>query len=195
MATQTEPRRGKLSDLDPQVRDLGWVSMLADLSSEIVYPLFPMFVTTVLGAPVALLGLIEGIAEATASITKYPFGQAADYRGRHKPFVLGGYGLAAARQAGPRALVRVAGGPRRAYHRPLRQGHAHGAARRPHRGRTQPGQQGLAFGLHRTMDTMGAVLGPLVALALVELARAACAGSSPSPWSRPAQRAGHPAGS
>ena len=74
---------------------LGLVSLFAEVSSEIVYPLFPIFVTSVLGAPVAVLGLVEGIAEATASITKYPFGQAADYTGRYGPFVVVGYSLAA----------------------------------------------------------------------------------------------------
>ena len=162
------PSRRRLRQLDPQVRDLGWVSLLADLSSEIVYPLFPLFVTTVLGAPVALLGLIEGIAEATASITKYPFGQAADYTGRHRPFVLGGYGLAAVGKlvlalsfVWPVALTgrfvdRFGKGMRTASRDDLIAVS------------TEPGQQGLAFGLHRTMDTMGAVLGPLAALALVE---------------------------
>jgi MFS family permease len=162
------PSRRRLRQLDPQVRDLGWVSLFADLSSEIVYPLFPIFVTTVLGAPVALLGLIEGIAEATASITKYPFGQAADYTGRHRPFVLGGYGLAAAGKlilalsfVWPVALTgrfvdRFGKGMRTASRDDLIAV------------RTKPGQQGLAFGLHRSMDTLGAVLGPLVALALVE---------------------------
>src|SRR5512137_537338 len=159
----------RVRSLDPNVRTLGIVSLLADLSSEIAYPLFPIFVTTVLGAPVALLGLIEGIAEATASITKYPFGQAADYTGRHKPFVLGGYGLAALGKlilalsfVWPLALTgrfvdRFGKGMRTASRDDLIAV------------RTKPGQQGLAFGLHRTMDTMGAVLGPLVALALIEL--------------------------
>ena len=72
------------------MRDLGWVSLFADLSSEIIYPLFPIFDGTVLSVPVALLGLIEGIAEATASITNNSFGQAADYTERHCPFVPGG---------------------------------------------------------------------------------------------------------
>jgi MFS family permease len=161
-------RRDGIRGLDPQIRDLGWVSLLADLSSEIVYPLFPIFVTTVLGAPVALLGLIEGIAEATASVTRYPFGQAADYTGRHRPFVLGGYGLAAAGKlllalsfVWPAALAgrfvdRLGKGMRTASRDDLIAV------------RARPGQQGLAFGLHRSMDTLGAVAGPLVALALVE---------------------------
>ena len=61
--------RARLRALDPNVRNMGWVSFVADLSSEIVYPLFPLFVTGVLGAPVAVLGLIEGIAEATATVS------------------------------------------------------------------------------------------------------------------------------
>src|SRR5450756_2421669 len=88
-----DPRRwfAGLRTLDPNVRRLGIVSFFADLSSEIAYPLFPIFVPSVLGVPVGLLGVIRGIAEATASITKYPFGQAADYTGRRRPFVLAGY--------------------------------------------------------------------------------------------------------
>ena len=165
---QTRRFFARTRTLDPNVRSLGLVSFFADLSSEIVYPLFPLFVTSVLGVPVALLGLIEGIAEATASITKYPFGQAADYTGRHRPFVVGGYGLAtlgklliALAFIWPVALAgrfvdRLGKGMRTASRDDLI------AAR------TQPGQQGLAFGLHRAMDTLGAVLGPLVALALVQ---------------------------
>lgn len=157
-----------LRTLDPNVRSLGLVSFFADLSSEIAYPLLPIFVTTVLGAPVALLGVIEGIAEATASITKYPFGQAADHTGRRRPFVLAGYTLGGlgklviALAAGwPLALAgrftdRLGKGMRTAPRDDLIAAH------------TQPGQQGLAFGLHRSMDTLGAVIGPLVALALVQ---------------------------
>ena len=90
--------RARLRAFDPNVRRPGRsrrAGFLADVSSKIAYPLFPLFVTSVLGAPVAVLGLIEGVAEATASITKYPFGQAADYTGRRRPFVLGGYTLGA----------------------------------------------------------------------------------------------------
>jgi MFS family permease len=167
----TAARRGWLSrlrTLDPNVRTLGFVSLLADLGSEIAYPLFPIFVTTVLGAPVALLGLIEGIAEATASITKYPFGQAADYTGRRKPFVLGGYTLGA---LGKLVIALSPGwGMALAGRFTDRFGKGMRTASRDDliAANTRPGQQGLAFGLHRTMDTMGAVLGPLVALVLVE---------------------------
>ena len=161
-------RLAQLRTLDPNVRTLGLVSLLADLSSEIAYPLFPIFVTTVLGAPVALLGLIEGIAEATASITKYPFGQAADYTGRRKPFVLTGYTLGA---LGKLVIALAFGWPLALAGRFTdRLGKGMRTAPRDDliAANTQPGQQGLAFGLHRTMDTMGAVLGPLVALALVQ---------------------------
>ena len=164
------PRRwiAQLRTLDPNVRTLGIVSMLADLSSEIAYPLFPIFVTTVLGVPVALLGLIEGIAEATASITKYPFGQAADYTGRRKPFVLGGYSLGAL----GKLIIALSPGWGMALAGRFTDRFGKGMRTAPRddliAANTKPGQQGLAFGLHRTMDTMGAVLGPLVALALVE---------------------------
>jgi len=157
-----------LRTLDPNVRSLGLVSFFADLSSEIAYPLFPIFVTSVLGLPVAALGVIEGIAEATASITKYPFGQAADYTGRRKPFVLAGYTLGglgklviAVATGWPLALAgrftdRLGKGMRTAPRDDLIAAN------------TRPEQQGLAFGLHRAMDTLGAVVGPLVALALVQ---------------------------
>jgi MFS family permease len=168
--TVPHPRRrlARLHRLDPNIRRLGLVSLLADLSSEIAYPLFPIFVTTVLGAPVAVLGLIEGIAEATASITKYPFGQAADYTGRRKPFVLGGYTLGA---LGKLVIALSPGwGMALAGRFTDRLGKGMRTAPRDDliAANTVPGQQGLAFGLHRSMDTMGAVLGPLVALALVQ---------------------------
>jgi MFS family permease len=157
-----------LRELDPNVRSLGLVSFFADLSSEIVYPLFPIFVTSVLGLPVALLGVIEGIAEATASITKYPFGQAADYTGRHRPLVLGGYGLAA---CGKLLIALSFGWPLALTGRFVdRLGKGMRTASRDDliAARTRSEQQGLAFGLHRAMDTLGAVLGPLIALALVQ---------------------------
>jgi len=165
------PRRRfeRLRRLDGNVRALGIVSFFADVSSETVYPLFPLFVTVVLGAPVALLGVIEGLAEATASITKWPIGQASDYTGRRRIFVAAGYGAAALGKlilalsfVWPVALVarfvdRFGKGVRAAPRDALI------AAS------TAPDQRGLAFGLHRTMDTLGAVLGPLFALLLIKV--------------------------
>jgi MFS family permease len=161
------PRR--LRRLDPNVRSLGAVSLLSDISSEIVYPLFPLFVTQVLGAPAAVLGLIEGIAEATATIARYPFGQWSDYRGRRRGFAAVGYGLAtlgkllvALAAAWPVALAgrfvdRLGKGMRVAPRDALIAASSTKAER------------GTAFGLHRAMDTLGAVLGPLIALLLIEL--------------------------
>jgi MFS family permease len=160
--------RTRLRALDPNVRALGAVSFVADLSSEIVYPIFPLFVTTVLGAPVAVLGLIEGVAEATASLTRFPFGRWSDNAGKRRAFVLGGYGLSALGKVflalafvwqvalTGRFVDRVGKGMRTAPRDALL---AAGV---------RDDQRGLAFGLHRSMDTMGAVLGPLIALALID---------------------------
>lgn len=74
---------------------LGFVSMFMDLSSEIVHALLPLFLTTVLGVSVAMVGLIDGVAESTASITKVFSGYLSDRMGRRKPLILLGYGLGA----------------------------------------------------------------------------------------------------
>ncbi len=160
---------GRVRLLDRNVRSLGLVSFFADFSTEMIYPLFPYFVTGVLGAPAAVLGLIEGIAEATASITRYPFGQWSDYTGRRRVFTSAGYGLAAVGKlvlavafVWPVALVgrfvdRLGKGMRTAPRDALI------AAS------TRPDERGVAFGLHRTLDTLGAVIGPLIAILLLEL--------------------------
>jgi MFS family permease len=149
------------------VLSLGAVSFVADLSSELVYPIFPLFVTLVLGAPVAVLGLIEGVAEATASLSRYPFGRWSDTAAARRPFVLLGYGLSALGKlllalalVWPVALAarfvdRAGKGMRTAPRDALLAARVHDRDR------------GLAFGLHRSLDTLGAVLGPLVALALL----------------------------
>ena len=162
-------RFARLRALDRNVTALGIVSLVADLSSEMVYPLIPLFVTSVLGAPVAVLGLIEGVAEATASLTRYPFGRASDSLHRRRAFVFSGYGMSALGKlilalayVWPVALAgrfvdRVGKGVRTAPRDALL------AAGVPEKDR------GLAFGLHRTLDTLGAVLGPLAALLLIDL--------------------------
>ena len=161
--------RRRLAALPRNVVALGVVSLVADFSSEMIYPVFPGFVTKVLGASAAVLGLIEGSAEATASLTRYPFGRLSDRVGRRRPFVLGGYALAALGKLvlalafvwpvalGGRVLDRVGKGMRTAPRDALLSAGVRDQDR------------GLAFGLHRTMDTAGAVLGPLATLLLLQL--------------------------
>src|SRR5690348_3881579 len=74
---------------------LGLVSFFNDLASEMIYPIVPIFLTTVLHTSIPIIGLIEGIAESVASITKYFFGTYSDYLNKRKIFVSLGYGLGA----------------------------------------------------------------------------------------------------
>jgi len=148
---------------------LGVTSFFADVSGEMIYPLVPIFLTVTLGAPVAVVGLIEGVAESTASLVKLGSGWFSDRIGRRMPLVISGYGLATVGKlllalafAWPVVLIArfvdrfgkgVRGSPRDALI-------ADSAT---------PELRGRAFGLHRSMDTAGAVVGPLLALLLVAL--------------------------
>lgn len=153
--------------LSPTVRALGWVSLCTDISSEAVYPLTPVFLTRVLGAPAWAVGLIEGVAESTASLLKLFSGRLSDRSGRRKPLAVAGYGLGAISKPlialagswpqvlGARFLDRVGKGLRAAPRDALI---AESCA---------PEQRGRAFGFHRSMDTTGAVLGPLLGWAFL----------------------------
>ena len=146
---------------------IGMVSLLTDLSSEMIYPLLPVFLVTSLAAGPAALGLIEGVAETTASMLKLFSGAWSDRTGRKKPLVLAGYGLSTL----ARPLVGFAG----AWWHVL----AVRFSDRIGKGvRTSPrdalvaayvpaGQRGKAFGLQRSMDHFGAVLGPVAAFLLL----------------------------
>ncbi len=146
---------------------LGIVSFFTDISSEAVYPLVPMFLTTTLNAPLAVVGAIEGLAESTASALRWPSGWLSDRLGRRKPFVVLGYGLAAV----AKPLLALA------FHWPVvlfarfvdRFGKGLRTAPRDALVAqwTERGERGRAFGFHRAVDTAGAVLGPLGALALL----------------------------
>lgn len=148
--------------LSPTVKTLGVVSLFADVSSEMVYPLNPVFVTRVLGAPPWALGLIEAIAESTASILKLFAGRWSDRIGRRKPFAVAGYALGALGKPlialstlwphvlGARFIDRVGKGLRTAPRDALIAENCPAESR------------GRAFGFHRSMDTIGAVLGPLI---------------------------------
>jgi MFS family permease len=138
-----------------------------DLSSELVHALLPVFMTVVLGASMVAVGVVEGIAEATASIVKVFSGALSDKLARRKPLVVLGYGLAALSKplfplAGSVALVlgarfmdRIGKGIRSAPRDALIADV------------TPEGQRGAAYGLRQALDTAGAVLGPLAAIGLM----------------------------
>ena len=144
---------------------LGFVSMFMDISSEIIHALLPLFLTATLGVSVAMVGLIDGVAEATASITKVFSGYLSDRIGKRKPLILIGYGLGALSKPlfalagtapvimGARFADRIGkglrGAPRDALIADV----------------TPPEIRGRAFGLRQSIDTLGAFLGPLIAIA------------------------------
>ncbi len=143
---------------------LGITSFLTDLSSEVIYPLVPLFLTTVLGAPFAIVGLIEGIAESTASILKVFSGWLSDLMRRRRPLAIAGYGISAIAKpllafaySWPLVLLlrfgdRVGKGVRTAPRDALIADSSDVETR------------GRAFGFHRAADTAGATLGALLAL-------------------------------
>ncbi|MHB1135943.1 MAG: MFS transporter, partial [Coriobacteriia bacterium] len=94
-AVEPDTRPAWRRALSPNVLRLGLVSFFADVSSEMLYPLMPIFLTSVLGAPASIVGIIEGAAEATASILKTVSGRIADRTGRRIELVFGGYTLSA----------------------------------------------------------------------------------------------------
>jgi len=143
---------------------LGLVSFFNDVASEMIYPIVPIFLTSVLGAPVAVVGLIEGIAESTASILKVVSGWLSDKLRKRKPFVIAGYSFSAISKiilslaySWPfvlfaRFVDRFGKGTRTAARDALIAESSENSAR------------GRSFGFHRALDTLGAVVGPLIAL-------------------------------
>lgn len=162
----------RLRELPGSIWALGFASLFMDASSELVHSLLPMFLAGTLGASIATIGLIEGVAEATAAITKVFSGAISDRLGRRKPLLLLGYGLAALTKpafplagaigsiglvAGARFVDRVGkgirGAPRDALVADI----------------TAPAQRGAAYGLRQALDAAGAFVGPLLALILMAL--------------------------
>ena len=164
----TPERPEEPSRLPPTVRALGLVSLFTDCSSEMVYPVNAALMRA-LGAPAAIIGLTEGIAEATASLLKLYSGALSDHLGRRKPLTLVGYTLAAL----SKPLIGLAGvWPQVLAGRLLdRTGKGLRAAPRDAliADACPPALRGRAFGLHRSMDTAGAVLGPLIGYGLLQL--------------------------
>ena len=145
----------------------GVVSLFMDISSEMIFPLLPLFLTNVLGATKTAVGVIEGIAEATASILKVFSGWLSDKLGRRKLLMVAGYGISAISRPlmaiagswfhvlGARFIDRVGKGVRTAPRDAIIADS------------TENHRLGLAFGFHRSMDTIGAVIGPGIAFVLL----------------------------
>ncbi len=165
--TERTYRRGPLKGLTPNVARLGVVSFLADVSSEMLYPITPIFLTAVLGAPVAAVGLIEGVAEATSSLLKAFAGKLSDMSGRRRPFVFAGYLISAA----AKPLIALAAGWGLVLSARVADRFGKGLRTSPRDAlladSIDPSLRGRAFGWHRAMDTLGAVLGPLIALLFI----------------------------
>ena len=145
------------------------VSFFNDIASEMIYPVVPIFLTTILGAPVAVVGLIEGIAESTASILRVFSGWFSDKFQRRKPFMIAGYVLSSLSKLimavsvhwsmilGGRFLDRFGKGVRTSARDALLAEGCDASCR------------GRVFGFHRAIDTLGALVGPLVALVLLQI--------------------------
>jgi MFS family permease len=154
--------------LKPQVILLGLAALLNDAASELIYPLLPVFLTATLGATPAVIGLIEGAADGLASILKYFSGAWSDRVKRRKPLIVSGYALAAAARAliaaatvwplvlTARLVDRTGKGIRSAP----RDAMISDVTPREHRGR--------AYGFHRALDHTGAIVGPLLAVILLQ---------------------------
>ncbi|NOX38838.1 MAG: MFS transporter [Calditrichaeota bacterium] len=166
MASSSSSSQGKHS-LPRNVWILGLVSLFNDIASEMIYPIVPIFLTRTLGASAAIVGIIEGIAEATASVLKVFSGWLSDRFRHRKKFVIAGYALSALAKLvlslasiwwhvlGARFIDRFGKGTRTAARDALIADS------------TAEHQRGAAFGMHRAMDTLGAIIGPLLALALL----------------------------
>jgi MFS family permease len=149
------------------VRALGAVSLLNDASSEMIYPLLPSFLTRTLGAGPVFLGLVEGLAEAAASLVKVASGWLSDRLQRRKPLVVSGYSLSAA----SRPAMALAGAPWHVLAVRLADRMGKGARGAPRDAlladATPEDLRGRAYGFHRAMDHLGALIGPLLASAVL----------------------------
>jgi MFS family permease len=146
---------------------LGFVSLLMDLSSEIYHSLLPAFITIVLGLPVTALGAIDGVAEATANFAKLASGRLSDRSLKRKPWVVGGYGLAAlSKPLFPLATSAAAVMAARFADR-IGKGIRGSPRDAMIADETPPEVRGKAFGLRQALDTAGALLAPLAAIGLM----------------------------
>ena len=157
-----------LKKIPKQVVFLGLISLFTDMASEMLYPITPIFLASVLGASMVSVGVIEGLAEITAGFLKGYFGFLSDKLGKRSMFVVGGYSISALSKPLPgifpyifivlisRVTDRIGKGIRTAPRDALLAGYSNS-------------NTGAIFGFHRGMDTLGAVLGPLIALLLLRI--------------------------
>jgi MFS family permease len=161
-------RRAGRPGLSRNVVILSWVSFFQDAASEMLYPVLPLFLTGVLGAPVAVVGLIEGVAEGTASVMKGVSGRLADTR-RRRPLVAWGYGISSA----SKLLIGLAAGWPLVLLARFVDRVGKGLRTSPRdaiiAAETPVAHRGQAFGFHRALDTAGAIVGPLAGLGLYQL--------------------------
>jgi len=161
------PRKALAYGLTANVIILSVVSLFTDVSSEMILPILPFFLTQVLFADALVVGLVEGLSESVVSFMKIFSGRLSDSAGKRKRFVAAGYGLSTAMKIlfpfvrswpeflGMRVLERTGKGVRDAPRDALLTES------------TPPETRGKAFGFHRSMDTAGAIAGPLITLALL----------------------------
>ena len=159
-------RRGLLAGISTNVLVLGIVSMLTDMSSEMIYPVMPLFLSLI-GASGLVIGLIEGASETTASLLKVVSGWYSDKFDRRKPFIVSGYSLSSLIKPaliwatapfhvlGIKIAERVGKGIRSAPRDALIADS------------TPPEVRGKAYGFHKAMDSLGAVIGPIITLAII----------------------------
>ncbi len=165
-----EPKKTKkVLGVPRNVFFLGLTSLLNDASSEMIFPLIPLFLTTVLNASFKTVGLIEGVAEATASLAKIPAGWLSDKFQNRKGLTVLGYGLSAV----VKPLLAFAALPGHVLAVRFTDRFGKGIRTAPRdaliAGSTDQANYGRSFGFHRTMDTIGAIAGPLLAALLLPL--------------------------
>src|SRR3954470_9942818 len=162
---EAPPEKG--SGLGRNVYALAAVSFFTDVSSEMIYPLLPVFLTSVLGASAGFIGAIEGAAESTAALLKLASGWWSDRVQRRKPLVLAGYALAGA----VRPLVAAAQSAGQVLAIRLTDRVGKGIRSSPRDAliaeSVDPSIRGRAFGFQRAADNAGAVVGPLLAFAVL----------------------------
>jgi MFS family permease len=171
MSDDPRPADAKMNErrrrLPRTVLALSLVSLFTDASSEIIYPLLPLFLTATLGASAETLGVIEGAAETTASLLKLVSGWWSDRVARRKPLVVAGYAIASlarplvafAQSAGQVLAIRVSDRVGKGIRSSPRDALLADAV--------APDQRGRAYGLHRAADNFGAVIGPLIAFSVL----------------------------